>query len=220
MDEIYNWIFDLDDTLYAERDYVRSALCYVGKEVERLYRRNAFAKLLLRLSEQRHPDPIARAWSQCMLPEAELSSMIAAMRAHLPAISLSAGAQTVLNHLRHQSRPYAIVTDGRSITQRAKIAALGCIDAASVSISDEVGVSKLDPARFAAVVEALPPGKYCYVGDNPAKDFFAPKQLGWQTIMLDLRGQGVHAQHLPDDPAYHPDHIVTDLREILNINIA
>jgi putative hydrolase of the HAD superfamily len=219
MDEICTWIFDLDDTLYEERDYVLSALCHVGEAVERLYGQNAFAKLLLRLSEQRHPDPITQAWSQCMLPEAERSSMIATMRSHMPVISLSAGAQAVLTHLRQQSRPYAIVTDGRSITQRAKIAALGCTDAAYVSISDEVGLSKLDPARFAAVANALPLGHYCYVGDNPAKDFFAPKQLGWQTIMLDLRGQGVHAQHLPDDPAYHPDHIVTDLREILNINM-
>lgn len=220
MDEIRNWIFDLDDTLYAERDYVRSALCHVSGEVLKLYGQDAFAKLLLTLNEQRHPNPIAQAWSQCMLPEAGLSSMIAAMRAHMPVISLSAGAKAVLTHLRQQALPYAIITDGRSLTQRAKIAALGCTDAAYVSISDEVGLSKLDPVRFAAVADALPPGNCCYVGDNPAKDFFAPRRLGWKTIMLDHSKQGIHSQHLPNDPAYHPDYIIADLREILNINMA
>lgn len=218
MDEIRNWVFDLDDTLYAERDYERSALVYVGAEVERLYGINEFSAILLTLSAQRHPDPIAQAWSQYALPEAERSAMIVAMRAHAPQIFLSEGARAVLAHLRQQTRPYAIVTDGRSITQRAKIEALGCRDAAFVSISEEVGISKVDPARFAAVTEALGPGSCCYVGDNPAKDFVGPNHLGWKTVMLVHREQGVHAQNLPDNPAYHPDRIVLDLRELLNPN--
>ena len=215
MDEICNWVFDLDDTLYAERDYVQSALAYVGAEVKRLYGIGGFTSLLLSLSAQRHPDPIAQAWSQWALPDTELSAMILAMRAHVPLISLSEGAKTVLGHLRQRSRSYAIITDGRSTTQRAKIAALACTDAVLVSISEEVGLSKLDPARFAAVADAFPVGQFCYIGDNPAKDFYAPRQLGWKTIMLNHRGQGVHAQQFPSDPSYHPDHIVSDLAEIL-----
>lgn len=218
MDEICNWVFDLDDTLYAERDYVVSALNYVGKEVERRFGQSAFLPRLLVLSTQHLRDPIAQAWSEFALPEAERLSTITAMRAHKPSISLSDGAQAALGYLRRQVRPFAIVTDGRSITQRAKIEALGCRDAAFVSISEEVGLSKFDPARFAAAAEALGPGSCCYVGDNPAKDFFGPKHLGWKTIMLVHREQGVHAQNLPDDPAYHPDRIVLDLRELLNPN--
>jgi putative hydrolase of the HAD superfamily len=216
MAKMHNWIFDLDDTLYAEHDYVHSALCFVGKEVEKLYGRSSFAAQALMLNAQGHPDPIAQTWSQYSLPEGERSAMIAAMRAHPPTITLSCGAQSVLAQLRQHGRPYAIVTDGRSVTQRAKIAALECTDAAFVSISEEVGLSKLDPARFATVTAVFPPGQCCYVGDNPAKDFFVPRQLGWKTIMLDHHGKGVHSQRLPDDPAYHPDRIVTDLLELLS----
>ncbi len=215
MVEIRNWIFDLDDTLYAEREYVRSALNFVGAEVERRYDKTEFLALLLTLSQQRHPNPISQAWTQFALPEAERPSMIVAMRAHTPLITLSDSARAVLMLLRRQARPYAIVTDGRSLTQRAKIAALGCDDAAFVSISEEVGLSKLDPARFAAVADALPPGLCCYVGDNPEKDFFAPKLLGWKTVMLDNQQQGIHTQLLPNDHAYHPDRIVIDLKEAL-----
>ena len=137
------------------------------------------------------------------------------MRAHAPSITLSIGASAVIGHLRGSKQPYSIVTDGRSITQRAKIAALGCNDAQYISISEEAGLSKLDPKRFIAVAAKFPPGQVCYVGDNPAKDFFAPKHLGWVTIMLNHKGKGVHSQHLPIDPAYHPDQIVTDLSEIM-----
>ena len=216
MNKVRNWIFDLDDTLYQERDYERSAFNFVGAEVERLYGYPSFTSLLFKLRGQGSADPITEAWIQCLLPEAHRLKIIFDMRAHYPIISLSDGARAVLQKLRQQSRPYAIITDGRSITQRTKIAALGCGDAAFVSISEEVGLSKLDRARFASVCAAFPFGEFLYVGDNPAKDFFAPKKLGWKTIMLDHREQGIHSQALPDDPSYHPDHIIRDLTEILS----
>lgn len=217
MDEIRNWVFDLDDTLYPEIEYVKSAFHYVGVEVTKLYGHASFTEELFRLNTLGLADPIAHAWLQYALPEAELPIMIAAMRAHIPKISLSHGAQTVLEELRRQGRPFSIVTDGRSVTQRAKIAALGCDDAACVSISEEVGLSKLDTARFVTVADRFSPGQCWYVGDNPAKDFFAPRQLGWKTVMLDHQGLGVHAQKLPNDPAYHPDRITTNLLELVSL---
>lgn len=215
MDEIRHWVFDLDDTLYPERDYVRSALLYVGERVEQLFREKQFADHLLELWQEGTADPISLAWSQRALPEVARVPMVTAMRAHAPAISLSDGAQAVLARLRAQRRSYAIVTDGRSVTQRAKLFALGCVDAHCLSISEEVGLTKLQSARFIAVSAAFSPGLLCYVGDNPAKDFWMPKQLGWSTIMLDHQGRGVHTQGVPDDTAYLPDLIVSDLREIL-----
>lgn len=216
MNKVRNWIFDLDDTLYPERDYVRSALNFVGAEVEQLYDHPSFTSLLFKLSVQGSVDPITEAWIECSLPEVGRLKIISNMRGHYPTISLSDGARVVLQKLREQSRPYGIISDGRGLTQRSKIAALGCGDAAFVSISEEVKLPKLDPARFASVCATFPSGEFWYVGDNPAKDFFAPKKLGWKTIMLDHREQGIHSQVLPDDPSYHPDHMVGDLSEILS----
>lgn len=215
MAKVRHWVFDLDDTLYPENDYVHSALQYVGRHVEQMFGDDQFAALLLHLWREGSVDPIAQTWLQCALPDAERASVVAAMRAHAPSITLSVGAQAVLARLRQAGRAYAIVTDGRSITQRAKIAALGCLDAENVSISEEVGLSKLDPERFLAVARAFLPGQFYYVGDNPAKDFVVPKQLGWETIMLDHQGHGVHSQTLPHDVTYHPDRVVTDLVDIL-----
>lgn len=215
MAEIKGWVFDLDDTLYAERDYVHSAFHFIASKVAQFYADTAFGDVLFALFEQKHAAPIDAAWAACNLPDMDLPAMISAMRAHQPLISLSDGAATVLERLRKQSQPFAIVTDGRAITQRAKITALGCDDAAFISISEEVGLAKLSEQRFLAVAGAFSSGPFGYVGDNPAKDFFAPKSLGWKTYMIDHRGSGVHPQVLPEDVRFHPDHIVTDLAEIL-----
>jgi putative hydrolase of the HAD superfamily len=215
MDRISHWVFDLDDTLYAERDYVQSALRFVGSRVSALFDIDQFTDQLGALSAQGVADPIGQAWSQHALPDQMRMHVIEEMRAHKPSITLSAGAAEILAQLRASQRDYAIITDGRGVTQRAKLAALGCIDAKCLSISEEVGMTKLDPARFMAVANSFPLGRFCYVGDNPAKDFVAPKQLGWWTIMLDHQGMGVHSQLLPNDTAFHPNEIVSDLRKIL-----
>lgn len=213
--ETRHWVFDLDDTLYAERDYVRSALTYVGAYAEERFGVRGLASLLVSLNEAGTHDSISVAWERFALPESERTLAVTAMRAHQPDITLSKGAHSVLRHLRQCARPYAIVTDGRSITQRAKISALGCDDAKLISISEETGLSKLDPARFCAIATEFPQGRFVYVGDNPRKDFVAPNQLGWETIMLNHNGRGVHAQELPANPAYHPTRIVSDMSDLL-----
>jgi putative hydrolase of the HAD superfamily len=40
----------------------------------------------------------------------------------------------------------------------------------------------------------MPAERYVYVGDNPAKDFIAPNQLGWITIGLRGNSRNIHTQ--------------------------
>ena len=40
---------------------------------------------------------------------------------------------------------------------------------------------------------ALPPEAFVYVADNPAKDFVAPRALGWRTVQV-VRPEGVHIE--------------------------
>ncbi|ODU27606.1 MAG: hypothetical protein ABS88_15875 [Sphingopyxis sp. SCN 67-31] len=212
-----HFVFDLDDTLYFEEDYVRSALRFVGGEVaERFSLANAADRLLV-LRAAGEKNPIGRLWDEHGLPPDIRSTVLDAMRAHVPAISLRPDAADFIDVLRADRTAYAIVTDGRSVTQRAKISALNCLDAAYISVSEEVGLLKTDPARFAAVEERLGEGRYVYVGDNPAKDFAAPNGLGWLTIMLVHDGQGVHGQHLPPDRSYHPQFAMRSFAELAEL---
>jgi putative hydrolase of the HAD superfamily len=215
MDNNQCWVFDLDDTLYLEQDYVKSAHRFISELVKKNFGNTEFAHFLSLLNKKKQVDPISKAWLQSGLPQDELAGAIVSMRAHRPNIALSSGAKLVLDCLRKESSPYGIITDGRSVTQREKIAALECNDAAFISISEEVSYSKLDPERFIAITSILNASHYVYVGDNPAKDFFIPRQLGWKTIMINNLDLSIHSQILPEDVRYHPDETVNDLSSLL-----
>jgi hypothetical protein len=61
------------------------------------------------------------------------------------------------------------------------------------------------------------PESRVYVGDNPSKDFQAPRTLGWNTVRLRVRGQ-LHqwAEPLSPDAAAHRDcGAVGELRRVL-----
>jgi putative hydrolase of the HAD superfamily len=89
------------------------------------------------------------------------------------------------------------VTDGPSVSQRAKIAALelsAYVDRAVVTSELGADAGKPDPRAFALLqAEAGCSGaECCYVADNPAKDFGGPRTLGWRTVRL-RRAGGLHA---------------------------
>lgn len=188
-------VFDLDDTLYRERDYVESAFMFLGRLIERTYGIHDFSDELTRLYSAGDPNPIATIWDKQDLPASAMAEAVAAMRAHLPDIDLRQGARETLCAITRAGVGWSILTNGRSMTQRQKIAALGLQDAWGVYISAELGVSKPDPAAFEKIrrdfCEAV---RFVYVGDNPAKDFIAPNRMGWQTVMLNDDGFNIHTQ--------------------------
>lgn len=215
MDESFRYVFDLDDTLYAERDYVLSAFTSISRSIAARFDIEDPKRRLRKLWDEGTANPIAVLWNELQLPEDLRAEFIETMRAHPPSITLRPDAASLIERLRRAGLPYAIVTDGRSVTQRAKIAALGCLDAAYISISEEVGLAKTDPERFVDVERRLGPGKFVYIGDNPAKDFVAPNQRGWLTAMLSGSGAGIHPQTLPADAAYHPRVVGSNFAEIV-----
>lgn len=207
-------MFDLDDTLYAEEDYVHSALLFAGEMVSLRFALPGAPDRLLELRAAGEINPIEAFWDEFQLPLDARAAVVSAMREHLPAIQLRPDAEAFVDRLRVEGAAYAIISDGRSVTQRAKLAALGCLDAAFISISEEVGIAKTDPARFRAVEQFFGGGAYVYVGDNPAKDFVAPNSLGWITAMLAHRGKGVHPQNMPKEESYRPRTIIRSFAEL------
>ena len=79
-----------------------------------------------------------------------------------------------------------IITDGRPEGQRNKLDALG-LDVDDVIITDELGgIQFRKPCDIAFRIMTtrwrLNPADIVYVGDNPAKDFQAPQQLGMRSV--------------------------------------
>ena len=204
------FVFDLDDTLYPERDYVRSAFRWIASA---LGEADIFASMWRRF-EAGESDPIGALALERQLTTVQKTSLVAAMRAHEPDLVLDAGAAALLAALRSAGSKFAIITNGRSVTQRRKIAALGVEDAAAILISEETGAAKPDPLMYRLAANRCGAARHLYVGDNPAIDFAAPNALGWMTAMIE-RQDGVRRETDEPSAAQRPQRVIGSLADLL-----
>jgi putative hydrolase of the HAD superfamily len=110
-----------------------------------------------------------------------------------------------------------ILTDGRSVTQRLKIEALG-LTRFPVYISEEFSSEKPSSERFLKIVCKFECNKYVYIADNPQKDFLAPNSLGWHTIGLRGDQRNIHSQNIDALPEeYLPNIWIDSLSDLLTL---
>jgi putative hydrolase of the HAD superfamily len=172
-------VFDLDDTLYPEADYIESGIKAVCSAVEELHCINVFESIF-ELWKQGEADWLSSVCEMAGLPIACKPSLLWIYRLHSPDIQLNQQVRATLAELGKTCH-LAILTDGRSMTQRLKLKALGLSDI-PVYISEEFSSEKPGLKRFEQITYDFEAVNYFYIGDNPLKDFFAPNQLGWETI--------------------------------------
>lgn len=178
-------VFDLDDTLYPERAYVRSGYRILGRHYPQI------------------PDMEQKLWEvflrggraidevlerEGITDPAVKENCLQLYRWQKPEISLYPGVAQLLQRLRTKGLKLGIITDGRPEGQQAKLEALGLeayVDA--VIITDTLGgiaYRKPNPASYLEMARRLetPLAKMAYIGDNSAKDFQAPEALGMRSI--------------------------------------
>lgn len=209
-------VFDLDDTLYKEADYHASGVSFVAKRIKKLYgvEVDDFLHYTISVGER---DLWGALCKELKLPDAVKSSIVWEYRLHNPVISLAPSVIELLEWLQQQSAGLAILTDGRSITQRLKAAALG-LSKIPIYISEEYGAPKPDPARFQLIEKVNPDKKYIYIGDNPQKDFLAPNNLGWTTLGLHGDARNIHSQDIENiDSGYLPHRWISKLEELRSL---
>ena len=200
-------VFDLDDTLYRERDFVLSGFRAICQTFEL-----PFYYRLVELYDRGERDSFSR-----ILLEGELDltkeQLVTVYRNHTPTLSLQPGTDSLLRRYREDGHILGILTDGRSFTQRAKIAALGLegvID--EIVVSEEFGSEKPDERNYLHFANKYPDRAYVYVGDNPRKDFVSANRLGWMTICLLDSGKNVHSQNFNEIPeAYLPLYTILEI---------
>lgn len=181
-------IFDLDDTLYPEKEYVRSGYHEVAKLLpmisdaeEKLW--NAFESRLNAIDTVLHE---AGVYNELLKKDC-----LNAYRAQsCPDIHLYPGVKVMLNNLRRQDIKLGIITDGRPEGQHAKISTLGLENVIDkIIVTDELGgVEFRKPCEkaFTLMQETfrIPFEQMAYVGDNTKKDFIASEKLGMRSIWL------------------------------------
>ncbi|MDE6160297.1 MAG: HAD family hydrolase [Muribaculaceae bacterium] len=191
-------LFDLDDTLYAERDFLHSGWHAVAA-ASGIDPSEAYA--LMRSADNAFDALHER------VPGFSVAEMLDIYRNHVPEISLPRGVAEMLGRLSDIYGGAGIISDGRSATQRNKIKALGIESYFSyISISEEIGADKTSPVPFRLAMRHFGEDKsYIYVGDNIAKDFLWPNRLGWRTVMLEepVVGRNIHSQQITPPSAEH-----------------
>jgi putative hydrolase of the HAD superfamily len=193
-------VFDVDDTLYLERDYVHSGFRAIGPWAEATVGVERFAeRAWAEFEAGRRGDIFNRVMASAGKPAEAgvIQELVRRYREHIPAITLLTDARACLDRLLGHAA-LAAVTDGPMASQRAKVAALG-LDAwlVPIVVTAELGegFGKPHPRPFRLVEERTGlRGEACaYVADNPAKDFGGPASLGWRTVRLRRRA-GLHSE--------------------------
>ena len=192
-------VFDLDDTLYPEADYVDSGARYVCAQIEALYGLDIFPSVKDAIEQDPKVDWLATACELAKLSRMAKDSLLWMYRLHTPEVSLSVSCKEALKSIRSACKAVAVLTDGRSVTQRLKLRALGLADWHAY-ISEDYGAPKPSPDRFKAIKQDYPAKHYIYVADNVKKDFVGCNPLGWICIGMRANARNVHSQVLGDLP--------------------
>ena len=151
--------------------------------------------------------------------------MIELYRAHRPDIRLAPNVMATLEELRRRAVDLALISDGSTRHQRAKIEALGLSEffaPEAILISEETGGDKHTdiPWQRAEQLFGTDGRRFFYVGDNIAKDFRRPRMRGWHTVMLlNTANTNVFPQQPRDWPAEClPDTTLTDIADLLSFS--
>lgn len=196
--------FDLDDTLFSEADFVESACRAV--------------EVKWGVQVPRGVDTAVAFDAAASAAGVAVGEIVNLYRTHLPAISMRPGADAVLDELSRRGHHLALVTDGRSVTQRNKIAALGLarwFAPENILISEETGAEKSSGLPFRLLSARFPGGGAVYVGDNPAKDVDAPLSQGWRVALLRGGPRNIHPQDFGSLPLGAV--VIDDLRQLLHM---
>ena len=215
-------VFDLDDTLYPERQFALSGFAAAGRWAEAQLGVRGLAADMTRLLEGGHLGELFSIALAGRLPDytaEHLAGLIAAYRNHDPELSLFEDAAWALAHLAPQAK-LGLITDGHHHVQAKKVTALGiAAHFREIVYTHALGgrqYAKPHPLSYEMVEAAL--GTHgdllVYIGDNPSKDFIVPNQRGWISIMVERpEFRRIHA-NAEVAPGGAPQHTLASLRQL------
>ncbi|NRA73964.1 MAG: HAD family hydrolase [Rickettsiales bacterium] len=217
-------VFDLDDTLFLEKQFVLSGFKAVDSWLAKKVSMEGFYDRCLNIYNSGVRGKIFNeVFDKCGVKYTQkfIDEMVEVYRLHQPKINLLDEAKEMIEHF-FQSKHLSIITDGYWSTQQNKIIALninGFFD--YIVYSDSNGRKSWKPSQW-PYLEIMKrynkdDANYVYVADNVLKDFITAKKLGWKTIHV-LRPDGEYALAQASEE-YQADHKIGSLRELKQLII-
>lgn len=212
-------VFDLDDTLYKEIDFLKSAYRYIaGVMSNESVSEDKIFQLLWNTYKEG-----GNAFQKVVEKYGSLTFsvdwMLNTYRQHKPHISLGKDIAMFLKRLNDDGVILGIISDGRFGQQMNKIDALGLkkyIGEDDIIINTDADHVKPDMRSFKHFMDKYGDDcAYWYVGDNTSKDFIAPNCLGWTTVCLLDDGRNIHKQNFLVETWALPDIKVKKMSELI-----
>jgi len=206
-------VFDLDDTLYPQQQYVLSGFRAVAEFIHNLYGVDLYRELAESYLAGTRQDLFATVLKRHFktVEEHLLRKLLYVHRTHNPVLELYQDARVCLAQLIGRGLRVGVLTDGSACIQRRKVAALEIeplVDA--IVYSDDLLGSRQslqlreDAFQIMALQLEVDFAETVYVGDNPLVDFVTPRRLGLRTVRIQ-RSRGEHAADEPPTPECAPD---------------
>ena len=212
-------VFDLDDTLYAERAFAVSAFQAAGAWAASALGVDGLHIDMERLLDQGHLGQLFKlVLDQRGIDQQHAAELIEVYRSHAPeSLDLYDDVPPILERFSALG-PLGLITDGTVGVQQAKVRALGIEDRFKhIIYTHGLGgrdYAKPHPAAFEAMQREIgvPAARFVYVGDNPSKDFVSPNRMGWTTVQI-TRPQRIHATAVAVEGG-QPHYMITSLDEL------
>lgn len=219
--EVKALIFDLDDTLYNEKDYVLCAFKNVALYLSVKYKINYNAlynracMLLIEKGRGKIFDILCREYGI----DENISTLVDIYRSTIPILKLYDDSIFILKKAIENKIKLGIITDGNSKVQWNKIKALNLdkyMDKIIVTDDYEKGHSKPDKKPYIDMMNFLnvSADNCLYIGDNPNKDFIGAKKLAIKTVRI-IREKGEN-RYLLKDKKHEADYVIRNLKELSN----
>jgi putative hydrolase of the HAD superfamily len=219
-------IFDLDDTLYDEMQFVRGGFKAVASCISKqnnLDQKVVYHTLLDVLEKHGRGqtfDITLEKLSLCNMHS--IPKLVEIYRTHEPHLSPYLEVKNVLATLKIQGYKLGLITDGDANVQRRKIESLQIKNYFDCMIfSDKYGVEKRKPDFFPyqkAMKELkISAREAIYVGDNPHKDFVNAKKMEISAVRI-LRGAYKNATVSEEYDASYKIENLADIFTILSRN--
>jgi putative hydrolase of the HAD superfamily len=213
-------VFDLDDTLYPEHDYVLSGFRAVAEwasEEFDINQDNGFQELHNLFDEGIQGNTFNIWLENHGLSDTYVEHCIRVYRSHQPNLTPYPDVLETLNDLK-SSYKFGLISDGYLHVQEKKWASLG-LDSYfnTVTFSDKWGRQNWKPSTtpYIHTQQMLETEYMVYVADNLSKDFFGARQCNWGTVHIQ-RGDGQYKDKIAPSIEYEPDAVISTLRELRN----
>ena len=217
-------VFDLDDTLISEKEYVLSGFRTVSKTISFRYNldfEKVYEKMIVLFNEssQKVFNRILKNFDIEYSKE-DIVNLISIYRQHEPKIKFYDDVIPTINKIKKMGIKIGIITDGYKETQRRKIKALWCEELFDeIIITDEFGREFWKPHEraYRIIAEKLDVKLHemIYVGDNETKDFVGANRLNINTVKIN-RLNGVY-RNLNLSKEFNAKYEIRNIIDLINL---